>query len=69
MVDGKIAVENGRILTVDEKGVEKKLAEAAFRPRNEEEKALSQAVDELRAKVVRYYQGWIKKAGIEPCFL
>ena len=68
VVGGKIAVENGRVLAVDEEGVGKKLAAAAFRPRNEEEKALSRAVDELKAKVVRYYNGWIKKAGIEPYF-
>jgi hypothetical protein len=55
-------------LRVDEEGVGKKLADAAFHPRNKEEKALSQAVDELRAQVVRYYSGWIKKAGIEPYF-
>jgi cytosine/adenosine deaminase-related metal-dependent hydrolase len=68
MIGGKIAVENGRVLTVDEERVAKKLAYAASRPRGEEEKALSRAVDELRAQVVRYYRGWIAKAEMDPFF-
>jgi hypothetical protein len=53
---------------MDEEDLEKKLTDAASRPRNEEEKALARAVDELRAQVVRYYQDWTKKVGIEPYF-
>ena len=68
MIGGKIAVENGRVLTVDEERVGKKLAYAASRPRTDEEKALSRAVDELRAQVVRYYRGWIAKAEMDPYF-
>ncbi|MCX5912820.1 MAG: amidohydrolase family protein, partial [Deltaproteobacteria bacterium] len=68
MVGGRIVVEEGRVLTMDEEDLGKKLTDAASRPRNEEEKALSRAVDELRAQVVRYYQDWTKKVEIEPYF-
>jgi len=68
MVGGRIVVEEGRVLAMDEEGLGKKLTDAASRPRNAEEKALSRAVDELRRRVVRYYRGWTEKARIEPYF-
>lgn len=68
MVDGRIVVERGRLLTVDEEAVGKRLFEAASRPRSEKEIALSEAVSELRERVVRYYQGWPGRVEIEPYF-
>ena len=68
MVDGRIVVENGRVLTVDEEAVGRRLAEAASRPRTEEEKELAEGLEELRRHVVRYYQGWAKKAKAKPYF-
>jgi hypothetical protein len=44
------------------------LAEAASRPRTEEEKELAEGLEELRRHVVRYYQGWAKKAKAKPYF-
>jgi cytosine/adenosine deaminase-related metal-dependent hydrolase len=68
MVDGRIVVEDGRILTVEEEAVGKRLAEAASRPRTEKEKELAGAIDELRRHVVRYYQGWPEETGTKPYF-
>jgi cytosine/adenosine deaminase-related metal-dependent hydrolase len=66
IVDGKIVVENGRVLTVAEEDLGKKLREAASRPRAEREKALNRAVDELREQAVKYYRGWTQKVSIQP---
>ena len=68
MVDGRIVVEDGRVLTVEEEAVGKRLAEAASRPRTENEKELAGAIDELRRHVVRYYQGWPEETGTKPYF-
>jgi len=68
MVGGKIVVENGRVLTVDEEGLGKKLADAASRPRTEREKVLDRAVNELRWQVVNYYREWIQRVCLQPYF-
>jgi len=61
MVNGRIVVQGGRLLTVDEEAIGARLAEAASRPRTEKEKVLVQAMDGLRAHVVTYYHGWTEK--------
>ena len=68
MVDGRIVVENGQLLTVNVDEIGSRLAEAASRPRTERELALVQSVDELRKHVVKYYKNWSGKAKIEPYF-
>jgi 5-methylthioadenosine/S-adenosylhomocysteine deaminase len=68
IVDGRVVVEKGRLLTLDEKELGRRLAEAASRPRTEKEKELAEAVDELRRQVVRYYQGWTEKVELRPYF-
>jgi cytosine/adenosine deaminase-related metal-dependent hydrolase len=68
MVDGRIVVEDGRVLAVDEKAVGNRLAEAASRPRTEREEALAQALDELKKHVIQYYQGWTQKVESKPYF-
>jgi 5-methylthioadenosine/S-adenosylhomocysteine deaminase len=68
MVDGRIVVEDGRVLAVDEKAVGNRLAEAASRPRTEKEEALAQALDELKKHVIQYYQGWTQKVESKPYF-
>ena len=68
MVNGRIVVQEGQLLTLDEEAIGARLAEAASRPRTEKEKALAQAMDELRAHVVRYYKDWPKKLELKPHF-
>ena len=65
---GRVVLENGRLLAVDEEAVGRRLAEAASRPRTERQKALVRAVDELRQAVVRYYRGWPEKVETKPYF-
>jgi len=68
MVNGRIVVQEGRLLTLDEEAIGARLAKAASRPRTDKEKALVQAMDELRKHVVQYYQGWTEKVKLEPYF-
>jgi 5-methylthioadenosine/S-adenosylhomocysteine deaminase len=68
MVNGRIVVQEGRLLTMDEEAIGARLAESASRPRTDKEKALVQAMDELRKHVVQYYQGWPDKVKAEPYF-
>ena len=67
MVNGRIVVQEGRVLTLDEETIGIRLAEAASRPRTEEEKA--RAMDELRAHVTDYYKDWPRKLEFAPYFL
>ena len=68
MVNGRIVVQEGQLLTLAEEAIGARLAEAASRPRTEKEKALVQAMDELKAHVVRYYKDWPGKLELEPYF-
>jgi len=68
MVNGRVVVKSGKLLTMDEEAIAGRLAEAASRPRSEKENALSQAMDELKHNVIRYYEGWPKKVKAEPFF-
>jgi cytosine/adenosine deaminase-related metal-dependent hydrolase len=69
MVNGRIVVQNGKMLTIDEEAIAVRLAEAASRPRTEKEKALAQAMDELKHHAIRYYEGWSKKVKADPYFV
>jgi 5-methylthioadenosine/S-adenosylhomocysteine deaminase len=68
IVDGRIVVEGGRVLTVDEEAIGGRLAKEASRPRTEKEKELAEALDELKKHVIRYYQGWTEKTETKPYF-
>jgi cytosine/adenosine deaminase-related metal-dependent hydrolase len=68
VINGKIVVQEGRLLTLDEEAIANRLAEAASRPRTEKEMELAQMMDELRAHVARYYKDWLKKLKLKPYF-
>jgi adenine deaminase len=68
VVNGRIVVEGGEVLTIDEKTIEKRVGEAASRPKTEAEVALSRAVGELRRAVVRFYENWPSKIETRPFF-
>ena len=68
MVNGRVVVEGGKVLTLDEADLAGRLAEAASLPRTEKEKALVQVMDELKQHVIRYYEGWPKKVKPEAYF-
>lgn len=68
MVNGRVVVQAGRLLTLDEEAVGARLAEAASRPRTEKEAELVRMMDELRRHVVRYYKGWTEKVETAPFY-
>ncbi len=68
MVNGRVVVEKGRLLTLDEEAIGARLAEAASRPRTEKEKALVKTMDELKDHVKRHYKGWTNKVELTPYF-
>ncbi len=68
MVSGKIVVQKGNLLTLDEEAIGKKLQEAASLPPGGAEMELERAVLELREKVVAYYCGWEQKIEKTPYF-
>lgn len=68
MVDGKIVVRDGRVLTVDEAAIAARLRDAAARPRTEAQLALVRTMDALKAQVKTHYAGWTGKAAVEPYF-
>ncbi len=68
IVEGRIVVQEGKVLTVDEKAIGNRLAEAASRPKTSVERARQDAFDEVRTCTADYYRDWSKKVKIEPYF-
>jgi hypothetical protein len=68
IVNGRIVVEDGRVLTVDEKTIGSRLSEAASRPRTDKEKAFVEAMDQLKQHLIQYYRGWIKERSLNPFY-
>jgi len=68
MVNGRVVVRDGRVLTIDEESIASRLAEAASRPMTEKEKNFAQAMDQLKAHVFKYYQNWTNEVDLQPYF-
>lgn len=69
VVNGQVVVESGRLLTLDEKTIESRLADAASRPRTATEEGKMRAMDELKAQVISYYQSWPSEVEFDPFFV
>jgi cytosine/adenosine deaminase-related metal-dependent hydrolase len=68
MVNGRVVLQDGKLLTLNEETLGSRLAEAASRPRTEKEKAFVEIMDELKKHVAQYYQEWSGKVTVEPYF-
>jgi cytosine/adenosine deaminase-related metal-dependent hydrolase len=68
IVNGRITVKDGKLLTMDEEKIGKRLAKASSRQRTEKEKMLVDMMDELKKYAVAYYKGWPGKVKTEPYF-
>jgi cytosine/adenosine deaminase-related metal-dependent hydrolase len=69
LVNGHVVVQAGRVLTIDEDAVGRRLAEAASRPRSAKEEAIIKAMDTLKEHVKTYYEGWTQKVDVDPYFM
>lgn len=69
IVNGRVVVDAGRLLTLDENTIESRLAEAASRPRTATEKGKVKAMDELKGEVIRYYRDWSEGVDFAPFFI
>ena len=69
LVNGRVVVKAGRVLTIDETAVGSRLAKAASRPRTAKEEAMAQAMDTLKARVKTYYDGWTRKVDVDTYFM
>jgi cytosine/adenosine deaminase-related metal-dependent hydrolase len=66
LVNGRVVVKEGRVLTIDEEAVGRRLADAASQPRTDRDNALAAAMDTVKAQVIEYYRNWIRKVETEP---
>ena len=68
LVNGRVVVKSGKVLTIDEEEIGSRLAEAASRPRSAKEESIMQAMDTVKARVKAYYEGWTRKVDPAPYF-
>ena len=68
MVNGRVVVEHGRLLTLDEDAIGNRLAAAASRPRSDKQNDMVRAMDEVKTHVVHYFRGWTEDMECAPFF-
>jgi cytosine/adenosine deaminase-related metal-dependent hydrolase len=68
MVNGQVVVGEGKLLSMDEGAVASRLARAASRPLTDQERAHRRAMDELKRRVIRFYEGWTERLNPDPHF-
>lgn len=69
IIHGQVVLEKGRVLGVDEHTIAGRLAQAAARPRSEEELRFQAAIDGLRTQVVKFFKGWPQMVDFDPIYL
>jgi len=69
MVGGRVVVEGGRLTTIDQEEIGRRLALASSRSRTQAEEAMLGGLDLLQEKVIDYYRGWTEKVETEPYML
>jgi hypothetical protein len=57
LVNGRVVVQTGKVLNIDEEEIGNRLAEAASRPRSAKEEAIVQAMEIVKARGKAYYEG------------
>jgi cytosine/adenosine deaminase-related metal-dependent hydrolase len=68
MVNGRVVVQDGKVLTIDDETVASRLTEVASQPRTEKEQTFAQGIEELKRHAQGFYQGRTEKLGLEPHF-
>ena len=66
VVHGKVVVESGDLLTVNEKAIAEHLVESASKPMEKDEQVNAGMVDEMRGHVRAYYRSWLDDVELEP---
>jgi hypothetical protein len=68
MVNGRIVVDKGKVLTLNEEEIGERLNGAVSRPKTETEQALTKDLNALKQQVLGYYKGWSEKVETKPYF-
>ena len=58
IIDGKVMLQGGQFIDIDEAAVMKELSENLKRPPTDKERANQQTVQELMPYVTRFYERW-----------
>ncbi len=68
IVDGRVVMREGRLLTVDEADVARRLAESMHEIQDPDEKAKAELLLSLRPHVRKFYQGWKGSEDAQPFY-
>ncbi|MGQ9653897.1 MAG: amidohydrolase family protein [Thermodesulfobacteriota bacterium] len=68
MVAGRIVVQDGKVLTLDEAEIGRRLTSAACRPRTDAEREFVRVMDVLKKHVIEFYRGWSEELKIDPFY-
>ena len=58
MIDGRVMVEGGRVISVDEQRMMESLKGELSRPLSEEARSRRRTAEELKPYIKRFYEAW-----------